>query len=343
MTKRVRVLVVDDSAFARKVLRQVLAANSAIEVVGYARDGVEALEKIDELTPDVVTLDLIMPALDGLGVMRALASRKAMPSVVLVTFSHEESDLVVEGLELGAVAIVRKPSAQATDRLYELSNEVVDAVLGAAKARPAVSPPASLRSQIAAMGPIGSTRIVVVGTSTGGPQALSRLVTALPANFPVPILIALHIPAEYTAALARRLDDKSTLSVVEAQSGTVLAPGLAILARGGLHLRAARQGGAIVADVSEHPLSSLYRPSVDVLFTSAAEIYGAGTLAVVLTGMGDDGLLGARDIVRAGGRVITEAEASCVVYGMPRSVKEDGISIAEARIEDMAERITQHL
>ncbi len=350
MTTPIRVLVVDDSAFARKVLRQVLSASPDIEVVGHARDGLEALEKIEALRPDVITLDLVMPNLDGLGVLRHLRGLGDArgPEVVLVSFSHQESDLVVEGLELGAVAMVRKPTAQATDRLFALSDEVVAAVRTAAgvKGAPRPTPSVAPVSPRPAPrdGPLTARRaeVVVVGTSTGGPQALSRLLADLPA-LPVPLLIALHIPGEYTEALARRLDQRSKLSVVEAQSGLVLEPGMAVVAKGGIHLRVERRGSQVIAELDARPADALYHPSVDVLLSSAVEVYGGRTLAVVLTGMGDDGKRGASQVIAAGGRVLTEAESSCVVYGMPRAVKEAGWSSGEARIEDMAAEIVRGL
>lgn len=350
----IRVLVVDDSAFARKVLRQVLGASPALEVVGYARDGLEALEKIEALSPDVITLDLMMPNLDGLGVLRhlrasalrpAAAGGRPAPKVVLVSSSQEESELVVEALELGAVSMVRKPTAQATDRLYALSDEVTAAVIAAAVARVPVlaawMPGAA--DGAAPLAPLHGTQVLAIGTSTGGPQALSRLLADLPDHFPVPVVIALHIPGEYTEALARRLGLRSPLTVVEAHDGVVLAPGLAVLAKGGMHLRLERQGGAVVGRVEHEPASSIYHPSVDVLLGSAAQVYGRGALGVVLTGMGDDGTRGARAIVAAGGRVFTEAEGSCVVYGMPRVVKEAGLSSGEARIEAMGAALVRWL
>lgn len=335
MTTPIRVLVVDDSAFARKVLRQVLGASPALEVVGYARDGLEALEKIELLKPDVITLDLVMPNLDGLGVLRHLRTVPVgAPRVVLVSFSHEESDLVVEGLELGAVSMVRKPTAQASERLYALSDEVTAAVIAAASSRVPVLDAAAPRVVGSTpLAPLHGTQILAIGTSTGGPQALSRVLADLPDPFPVPVVIALHIPGEYTEALARRLGVRSKLTVVEAHDGVVLTPGLAVLAKGGRHLRLERRGTQVVGRVELEPAASLYHPSVDVLLGSAAAVYGRGVLAAVLTGMGDDGLIGARAISAAGGRVVTEAESSCVVYGMPRVVKEAGLSTGEARIE----------
>ena len=320
---RIRVLIVDDSAFARKVLRFSLGSDPRLEVVGTAADGLDALEKIDVLRPDVVTLDLVMPNLDGVGVLRALADAASRPPVVLVTISDEDSELAIEALQLGAVDLVKKPTGLATDLLFEISAQLVDSVLAAAGARFAPSSWAPSSRAVMKEGVV-HPRVVVIGTSTGGPQALTHVLSRLPGDFPVPIAIALHIPGDYTEALARRLSLVSALEVVEARDGEPFAAGQVALARGGAHLTLERAGDAFIARVSRRPAAMPYFPSVDLLLTSAAEAFHSQVLGVVLTGMGDDGLRGARAIVAAGGRVLTEAEATCVVYGMPRVVKEAG-------------------
>jgi len=338
----VRVLVADDSAFARKVLREVLSASPRIEVVGVARDGLEALERIEELKPDVLTLDLLMPNLDGIGVLRALPAASA-PRVLVVSISDEDSALGIEALHLGAVDVVKKPTALATGRLYELGAELVAKVLAAASARRidreapvAPLPAASLLGR-------GQTRLVAIGTSTGGPQALARLLAALPADFPCPIAVALHIPEGYTQTLAQRLDQNSPLAVAEAEDGMVLAPGRVALAPGGTHLTVQQTPEGLVARVLRQGSdTSLYVPSVSRLFASAAPL-GPRAMAVVLTGMGDDGLEGARQLREAGGTVLTESESSCVVYGMPRCVWEAGLATARAPLEGMAALIGRSL
>jgi two-component system chemotaxis response regulator CheB len=341
MRPRIRVLVVDDSAFARKVLRQALSTSAEIEVVGVARDGLEALEKIAELAPDVITLDLVMPNLDGIGVLHGLP-REGAPRVIVVSTSDADSDLGVAALQAGAVDIVRKPTALATDQLYELAEEVVSKVKTAALARslPPGAQPARL-TEAATWS--GARQIVVVGTSTGGPQALTRLLMALPADLPVPIAIALHIPAGYTKSLAERLNDTCAIEVREAEEGLELRPGLAVLARGGVHLKLQKQGSVARATLDARMGLSPHAPSVDLLFQSAAEQFGSATLGVVLTGMGDDGTRGSALIHQAGGLVLTEAEASCVVYGMPRCVKEAGHSEAEVLLEEMGAAILARL
>jgi|HubBroStandDraft_2_1064218.scaffolds.fasta_scaffold33211_3 two-component system chemotaxis response regulator CheB len=344
MARPVRVLVVDDSAFARKIVREVLSSQAGLEVVGIARDGLDALERIAELSPDVVTLDLVMPNLDGVGVLRALQGHAKPPAVVIVSMADEESELGVAALELGAFDIVRKPTALATDQLYELGDELRAKVLAASAANHVA------RRRTAARAPMGSkadrTRLVLIGASTGGPQALTLLMRALPQDFPVPIAVVVHMPEGYTEAFARRVDSDSALEVMEARDGLALQAGRAIIARAGAHLTFKTNGAngdGWVCKLDVLPLDTAHRPAVDVMFRSGAVQAGAGVLGVVLTGMGNDGLAGSSAIRDAGGRVLTEAESSCVVYGMPRSVFDAGLSTAVAPIDSMAALILQHL
>ncbi len=341
MTAPIRVLVVDDSAFARKVLREVLSADRRIEVVGIARDGLDALEKIAALTPDVVTLDLVMPNLDGIGVLDALRERPAPPRVVVVTMSDADSELGVAALGAGAFDVVHKPTALATDRLYELGAELIEKVVAAAGAPAerlrATSLPAPAPAPVVRAA--ARTRVIVVGASTGGPRAISMLLRALPKDLPVPVALVVHMPAGYTEAFAHRLDADVGLHVMEAAEGTPLLPGTVLIGRAGMHLRI----DASVAHLDVRPVDQLHRPSVDELFESAAAAHGAGVLAVVLTGMGSDGLAGARAVRAAGGRVLVEAPESCVVYGMPRAVFEAGLAHERVPLERMADTILAHL
>lgn len=341
--RRIRVLVVDDSAFARKVLRESLAKSPDLEVVGFARDGLDALEKISELKPDVITLDLIMPELDGMGVLRALQSIPGAPAVVVVSMADGDAELGVAALAAGAFDLVHKPTALALDRLYELGDELVHKVIAAFGVAPRPTP--AIARAVGLASPLAATRtsMVVIGASTGGPHAVTSLLRALPKNFPVPIAIVLHLPVGFTEAFARRLDSDCALSVVEGRQGLPFEPGVVVIARAGIHLRVCARATGWVADLGVAPFDSPHRPSVDVLFESAAEHVGKKTLGVVLTGMGNDGLRGSRAIHAAGGRILTEAESSSVVYGMPRCVFEDGIALAEAPIEQMAAVILAHL
>jgi two-component system chemotaxis response regulator CheB len=337
----VRVLIVDDSAYVRKVVRQMLSRSPFLDVVGAARDGEEALELVEQLNPDVVTLDLNMPRCDGLEFLRRQMARRPLP-VVVVSIASENGELVMQALDAGAVDVIRKPTALATEQVFEIADDLVATVkeVAAARVPAALGRPAA---RTAATGPSPRalrTDIVVIGVSTGGPQALKRLVPLLPADFPVPVAMVLHMPVGYTELFARGLGEVSRLRVAEAQDGEVVCPGHALLAPAGYHLSFARQpDGAAVARLSLRPMDTPHRPSVDVLFRSAADVYGDRTLAVVLTGMGSDGTQGAAWVKAQGGRVFTEAEQSCVVYGMPRSVAEAGLSDRVVPLDRMAEAI----
>jgi two-component system, chemotaxis family, protein-glutamate methylesterase/glutaminase len=336
--KPTRVLIVDDSAFARKVLRDVLQAEPGVEVVGIARDGLDALTKIEELDPDVVTLDLVMPHLNGLDTLRALGER-ARPRVIVVCMAGSDSEQALEALEAGAVDVVHKPTALATDRLYDLAKELIFKVHAAAEARTTpvlVAPPAQVL-RVAA--PRSAKRdLVVIGASTGGPQAITRLLRSLPADFPVPIAVVVHLPAGFTQSFAERLDTECALAVVEAREGVRLTAGMAVIAQGGLHLQIRRDQAGLYGSIGTSP-PSLHRPSVDQLFSSAAVAAPGRVLAVVLTGMGDDGLAGSRRLAETGADILVETEASCVIYGMPRVVYEAGLANAQFRIDDMAAAI----
>ena len=343
MIDLVRVLIVDDSAYVRKVIRQMLSRSPFIEVVGAARDGREALELVEELSPDVITCDLIMPELDGVGFIRQQMARRPIP-IVVVSIASESGELVLSALDAGAVDFIQKPTALATDRLLEISDDLIEKVKGAAKARP----PAPAEMSVApAVHPVAGTHafdIVVIGISTGGPQALKLLIPRLPADFSVPIAIVLHMPVGYTELYARKLNEQAALTVLEAQGGEVVAPGHVYIAPAGRHMTLRRNGAnQVVTFLDVRPLDTPYRPSVDSLFHSAADVYGSRVLGIVMTGMGSDGREGSAWIKAKGGTVLTESEASCVVYGMPRSIVEAGLSDGQVMLDRMADALMARL
>jgi two-component system chemotaxis response regulator CheB len=338
MSEIARILIVDDSAYVRKVIRQMLSRSPFLEIVGTARDGREALELAEELKPDVITCDLIMPELDGVGFIKAQMARRPIP-IVVVSVASESGELVLAALDAGAVDFVQKPTALATDRVLEIADELIETVKNAARARPAVGreiqPPVFVRPAAA-----GSADVIVIGISTGGPQALKMLIPRLPAELAVPIAIVLHMPVGYTELYARKLNEQSALNVIESQGGEVLTKGHVYLAPAGRHLTLRRnQAGEVVTHLDVRPLDALYRPSVDSLFHSAADVYGARVLGIVMTGMGSDGREGAAWIKAKGGTVLTESEASCVVYGMPRSIVEAGLSDGSVALDRMADAL----
>lgn len=341
----IRVLVVDDSAYVRKVIRRMLSRSPFIEVVGIAHDGAEALELVEELNPDVVTLDLMMPRMDGIAFLREQMARRPLP-VIVVSIASESGDLALQALDEGAIDFIQKPTALATEKVYEISDELIEKVKAAAQASQLAPPgrvplapaPEPLRLERRA----GLVDIVVIGVSTGGPQALKYLIPQFPADFPVPIAIVLHMPIGYTELYAQRLDAIAPLQVVEAREGEPVRPGMVLIAPAGRHLSFVRRGdGTVVAHLDTRPFDAPHRPSVDVLFQSAAEVFGHRVLGVVLTGMGADGRHGAAWIKSQGGMVFTEAEESCVVYGMPRAVVEAGLSDKSFPLPDMAKAITE--
>ncbi|HMV83807.1 MAG TPA: chemotaxis response regulator protein-glutamate methylesterase [Blastocatellia bacterium] len=344
MTQIIKVLVVDDSAYVRKVVRQMLSRSPFIEVVGAARDGKEALELVEQLRPDVVTCDLMMPELDGVGFVREQMRRRPVP-IVIVSIASRSGETALAALDAGAIDFVRKPTALATEKVLEISDELIEKVKAVAAAplrglliaSPPALPPLLARA---------ATRvdIVVIGISTGGPQALKYLIPQLPADFPVPVAMVLHMPVGYTELYARSLDNLSPLRVVEAREGEPVNPGTVLLAPAGRHLLLRRGAdGRVIAQLDTRPFDTPHRPAVDVLFQSAAEVFGERVLGVVMTGMGADGKQGAAWIKAQGGCVLTEAESSCVVYGMPRAVAEAGLSDASVPLGEMARTILERL
>ena len=344
MSPPVRVLVVDDSAYIRKVVKEMLSRSPAIEVVGTARDGQEALEQAERLRPDVVTCDLIMPVLDGVEFIQRQMSARPVP-IVIVSIAAESSERVLSGLDAGAIDFVQKPTALATEKVFEVAEELVAKVLAAAQA-----PIGRLRPAAAEVA-LPSTpnfhdrySLLVIGVSTGGPQGLKLVVPRLPADFPVPVAIVMHMPIGYTEAYAQRLDEASSLTVAEAREGEELRAGVVLIAPAGRHLTFRRDGdGRVVTRLDVRPLDTPHRPSVDVMFQSAAEVFGERVLAVVMTGMGADGREGAAWIKARGGAVLTEAEETCIVYGMPRSVVEAGLSDEAVRLDRLTAAILERI
>jgi len=339
MDRVIRVLVVDDSAYVRKVITQMLSRSPFIEVVGTARDGADALEQVELLSPDVVTLDLVMPGLDGVGFLRAQMARRPVATLI-VSIASESSEQVLAAFEAGAVDVVQKPTALATEKVLEIADELVAKVKAIAQvplkqAAPPVSEQAA--PPVASSARRGTFSMVVLGVSTGGPQALKQVIGSLPASFPVPIAVVLHMPVGYTDLYARSLGSVSALAVTEARAGEPVRPGVVLIAPAGRHLTFRRaEDGIVLTHLDTRPLDTPHRPAVDVLFQSAAEVYRERVLGVVMTGMGTDGRNGAAWIKAQGGTVWTEAEETCVVYGMPHAVVEAGLSDRQVPLTALA-------
>jgi two-component system chemotaxis response regulator CheB len=323
-----RIVIADDSRLMRRILSDALG-RQGFDVVATAADGDEALAACDQHRPDALTLDLHMPGLDGLGVLRALRAGKAepVPVVVVSAFSPAHGARAVDALAEGAFDLVAKPAMgeSVADFTAELARKVNDAAQsGRQRRRRSIVPAVPAAPPRPTARPFSGTRkMVVIASSTGGPKALGELVPKLPAPLGSGALIVQHMPAGFTSSLAARLDGLSRLSVREAAGGEAIDPGCAYLAPGGAHLRMESDGRVRLSD--DAPLGGL-RPRADLTIADAAKAYGPSLVLVVLTGMGKDGLEGARAVKAAGGRVLVEAESTCVVYGMPRAVAEAGLA-----------------
>jgi two-component system chemotaxis response regulator CheB len=341
------VLVVDDSAYVRKVMKQMLSRSPFIEVVGTARDGAEALDLVEQLNPDVVTCDLIMPVMDGVEFLQEQMRRRPVP-VVVMSIANEGGEQALAALDAGAVDFVQKPTALATEKIFEVGDNLIAKIKAAAsvpmaRLQSVLSPEGMASGQtISVAHHAGLVDIVVIGISTGGPQALKYLIPQLPEDLPVPVAIVLHMPVGYTEMYARKLDEISRLEVVEAREGDAVSAGRVLIAPAGRHLTFRREDDQrVVAHLDARPFDTLHRPSVDVMFQSAADIFGSRALGVVMTGMGSDGKQGTAWIKSQGGLVFTEAEETCVVYGMPGSVVEAGLSDRSVPLDRMAQAILE--
>jgi two-component system, chemotaxis family, protein-glutamate methylesterase/glutaminase len=346
-----RILVADDSTFMRRLLTQALR-DAGFEVVGEAADGDEALALYRDLRPDAMTLDLAMPGMDGIGVLRALrGERSALPVVVVSAFSPAHGARAVDALAEGAFDLVAKPAfGEPLETFVSTLREKVGAAAGSlSPAAPAASDEARVTRVTPSTGdaavsrlrtrrpaPAGTKKVVLIATSTGGPRALAELLPKLPSPLGAGGMIVQHMPAGFTASLAQRLDRSSPLTVVEAAGGEALRPDTLLLAPGGSHLRLADDGVARLTD--EAAVGGL-RPRADLTIADAARIFGERLLLVVMTGMGKDGLEGARAVRARGGRILAEAESSCTVYGMPRAIVEADLADEVVPLNQLADAI----
>ncbi len=337
MPNPLKVLVVDDSAFMRKMICEILGRDPELCVVGPARDGADALTKLGTLKPDVITLDVEMPVLDGFGTLSEIMRLRPTPVVMLSSLTQRGAEATLRCLELGAVDFVGKPSGSISLDIETVGADLIARVKAAAKARlhpaPAASPtlisipakpvlpllPARPRREISAA--VRGGGVLVIGSSTGGPRALQSLVPSLPADLPVPVVIVQHMPAGFTTSLAQRLAAISPLEVREAVEGDGLKAGRILVAPGGWHLEFNSEG---LAHLTEAPPVHGVRPSVDVTLASLTRLYGPRITAVLLTGMGRDGARGLKAVLDLGGRTFAEDETTCTVYGMPKAAFELG-------------------
>jgi two-component system chemotaxis response regulator CheB len=336
MSKKVRVLVVDDSALMRKLIPQMLASDESIEVVGTAMDGTFCLKKIEELKPNVVTLDLEMPGMNGIDTLKEIMRRQPVPVIVFSSHSIEGASVTMKALGLGAFDFVTKPK-DASAHMAETSRELIAKVKAASecKLKPRMlsgKPPAPEKLPASNASP---TKVVAIGVSTGGPQALEYVLTQLPADFPGAITIVQHMPDGFTDMFARRLDEICPMRVKEAQSGDLLQAGRVLICPGSRHMKVKRLPLGDIAVLSDEPRVNGHRPSADVLLRSVADEFKANAVGILMTGMGDDGAEGLGAIKKEGGMTVAQNEESCVVYGMPKAAIERGYAIRVVGLDVM--------
>jgi two-component system chemotaxis response regulator CheB len=347
----IRVLVVDDSAFMRRVIGEAIASQPDLELAGTANNGLDALLKVEQLKPDVLTLDVEMPEMDGLAALRHLMARYPRPVIMVSSVTQAGATATIRALNIGAVDFVAKPSGAISLDFHRVRDELLQKIRIAATARvtgtsavsagrpaPSSHPPLPRQAAVERAGRFD--RLVVIGSSTGGPRALGTLVPQLRNDGHTAYLIVQHMPAGFTKSLAERLDSLSELTVREAQEGDRLAAGVALVAPGDFHLRVAATG-AIELDHSDRVHG--VRPSVDITLGSVAQHFGRQTVVSILTGMGVDGATGAAAVHAAGGSVLAEDESTCVVYGMPRAVVEKGVADRVVPLDRMAHAVSDAL
>ncbi|HXG30707.1 MAG TPA: chemotaxis response regulator protein-glutamate methylesterase [Thermodesulfobacteriota bacterium] len=343
----IRVLIVDDSAFMRNALSRMLSSDPELSIVGTARDGLEAIEKVVSLKPDIVTMDVEMPRMDGITALRHIMERNPLPVIMVSSLTTEGARVTLDALDIGAVDFIPKNLSELSVNILRIREILIEKIKQIArrprlKERVRLSVPkrlevARVESQVATSG--GRIGIVAIGASTGGPKALQELIPSLPEGFPIPIVIAQHMPPSFTGPFAERLNALSRIAVKEAEDGESLKQGVALIAPGRGHMRVVRKRGIEAVVTVTEDEGFIYRPSVDALMVSVAECFPGRALGVILTGMGNDGLLGLRRLRDTGGRVFAQNQETCVIYGMPKAVIEAGIAHKVLSIEEMAGEI----
>lgn len=347
MNKKIRVLIVDDSAFARFAIAKRISSDPQIEVVGQARDGIEAIDMTRNLQPTVITMDVTMPRMDGIQAVEKIMAEYPTPIVMLSALTREGADVTIQALELGAVDFFCKPSvvspvgsAESSDELLhkirlaaEIEKSRLKAIQKVSAGKPFKKVAKPPRKRAADDYSLQRSRVVVVASSTGGPRALVGVLPKLPGDLPASILVVQHMPSGFTKSLAARMNDVSELDIKEAEEGDEIRPGTALFAPGGKHMTVDASGKI---SLNQGPQECGLRPAANVTMQSAAEAFGSSVLGVVLTGMGSDGTRGCGLIKKAGGEVIVQDEPTCVVYGMPKSVADAGYADSILPLSEIA-------
>lgn len=344
----IKVLIVDDSAFMRSAIANMLSGDPEITIVGKAKDGIEAIEMNEKLNPDIITMDVEMPRMDGLTALKHIMEKKPVPVIMVSSLTVEGAKVTLDALDLGAVDFIPKNLSELSVNIIKIKEILIDKIKNIARkgiVKRKILPKQETKTvEVPHIMPraTGERRIsiVAIGTSTGGPKALQEILPKLPKDFPVPIVIAQHMPPNFTGPFAQRLNELSRIQVKEAQNGEVIQNGVAYIAPGIGHMRLKRQKGIeTVVNISTDKEEFIYRPSVDALMISVSELYPGRALGVILTGMGNDGCMGLMALKKTGGRVFAQNEDTCVVYGMPKAVVDAGIADKILPIEEIAGEI----
>ncbi len=341
--KKIKVLVVDDSALIRQVLSEILNQAGDIEVVGTAQDPIFAMEKISRLKPDVITLDVEMPRMDGLTFLGKLMKSNPIPVLMVSALTQKDARVTIEALELGAIDYIQKPTIDVAKGVVELGEEIVRKVRIAANARAKIGAGGRRPRPVPSICGFSTTdKIIAIGASTGGTKAITDIVSTLPETTPG-VVIVQHMPPAFTRSFAKRLNSLSRLDVKEASTGDRIVRGTVLIAPGNKHLVIRRNGAMYYTEVKDGPMVNFVRPSVDVLFNSVAEQAGRNAVGVILTGMGEDGAKGLLEMKRKGAFTIAQDEASSIVFGMPKKAIEIGAAERVASLEEIPRIIMEGL
>ncbi len=362
---KIRVVVVDDSAFMRKALTMMLESDGDITVVGTARDGAEGVQKVRHLKPDLVTMDIEMPRMDGLTALREIMEKHPVPVMMISSLTTDGARATLDALEMGAVDFIPKQLSYVSLDIVKIKEELLAKIKDIARRKSLLMARMRIRTKAKAdhtvatgisegkpkeaEQPVTATvkrhhqiHILAIGSSTGGPPALQAVIPRLPRNFPVGIIIAQHMPPTFTKSLAERLDSLSALQVKEAESGDYVQAGTVLIAPGGKHMTVKKNGSHAVVSVSDFPNDTLYKPCVDIMMNSVAEQFGGTAMGVILTGMGNNGVIGLKNIKNKGGIIIAQDEETSVVYGMPRAAAEAGIVDHQVPVDKIAYEIISY-
>ncbi len=346
--RKIRVLVVDDSALMRKMIPQILASDPGIEVVGTAMDGLFALKKAKNLEPDVITLDVSMPRMNGIETLRHIVEDFRIPTIIVSSLAQKEAELTLQALEIGAFDFVTKPQDAISVHIGEISRDLIEKVRAAYENPPVSIRMMKIRSELLPRkkakpaAPVSTEHVLAIGVSTGGPNALSYLLPQIPKDFPAGIVIVQHMPAGFTEMFSARLNAACDIEVKQAMDGDLVMPGRALIAPGDRHLKIKRMTLGTIAVLSDAPHVGGHRPSVDVLFRSVASEYGQQATGVIMTGMGSDGSDGIGEIKARGGMTIAQDENSCVVFGMPKVAIEKGNIVNTVSLAGMGSFLLEH-